>query len=259
MRTQIKYPVGIQYFPDVIEGGYAYADKTRYIKELVDKGKYYFLSRPRRFGKSLFLTTLEAFFEGRRELFRGLAIDRYDLDWQPRPVIKLSLNNIDCKSEESLETALGSKLRDYEEKYNIPVCGDGIPQRFEKILRTAHEKTGHKAAVLIDEYDAPLLTTLENEGMNDAFRDVLRPLFSVLKTADSHIHFAFVTGVSRFSHTSLFSGANNLTDISLLDEYAAICGISECELKDTFKRGINSFATHLGISEEETLARLKEN
>lgn len=259
MAAQMKYPVGIQHFPDIITGGYAYIDKTNYIRSLENRGKYCFLSRPRRFGKSLFLTTLEAYFEGKRELFRGLAIDRDDVDWRPRPVIKLSLNTIECKSEESLATALRSKLRDYEEIYSIPDYGDGIPQRLERILKTAHEKTGRKAAVLIDEYDAPLLATLEDDALNHAFREILKPLFSVLKTADSHIHFAFITGVSRFSHTSLFSGANNLEDISLHDEYSAICGITEDEIRENLMTGIQDFAENTGISIEETLAKLKEN
>lgn len=259
MATQLKYPVGIQYFPDIIEGGYVYVDKTEYIIKLSGRGKQFFLSRPRRFGKSLFLSTLETYFEGRRNLFRGLAIDRDDIDWTPRPVIKLSLNTVDPKSEESLVTALGSIFRDYEEKYDIPDYGDSVSQRFKRIIEAAHNRTGRAAAILIDEYDAPLLNTLNKEDLNNSYRETLRAVFSVLKNADRHIHLAFVTGVSRFNHTSLFSGANHLKDISLEDEFAPICGITEAELRDHFIPGIHEFANKLGISDKAMFLQLKEN
>lgn len=259
MADKLKYPIGIQYFPDVIEGGYVYVDKTAYIAKLTDSGKYYFLSRPRRFGKSLFISTLEAFFQGRRELFRGLAIDSDRYDWTPRPVIKMSLNTVDPKSTASLGNVIGSILREYESRYEISDCGDELSRRFEQILRKAYIQTGQKVAVLIDEYDAPLLSTLDNETLNQSYRATLKSVFSVLKSADEYIHFAFVTGVSRFSHTSLFSGANHLKDISLDRHYGAICGITEDELKSNFAKGIRDFADEEGVSEETMLRMLKEN
>lgn len=255
----MKYPVGIQYFPDLIEGGYAYVDKTRYIKMLEDSGKYYFLSRPRRFGKSLFVSTLEARFQGRRELFRGLAIDTESTDWTPRPVIKLSLNSVDPKTEDSLVEYLDDTFSSYEKQYGKEEDLKTLAARFENILKKAFETKGRKVAVLIDEYDAPLLSTLEKDTLNESYRETLKSVFSVLKPCDQYIHFAFVTGVSRFSHTSLFSGTNHLEDISLFDDYAGICGITEAELRKDLLPGVGEFAAALSMTEEETLTRLKEN
>lgn len=259
MAVKMKYPVGIQDFGKLREMGFVYVDKTKYIRMLLESQAYYFLSRPRRFGKSLFLTTLQAYFEGRRELFKGLDIDTDDMDWTPRPVIKLSLNTVDPKSEESLTDTIGSIFRDYEIKYGIPDYGDNLPIRFENIIKSAYQHAGRKVAVLVDEYDAPLLSTLENESLNNSFRETLKALFSVLKNADACIEVAFITGVSRFSHTSLFSGANNLKDISLSDKFASICGITEDEIERNFMPGIHDFALRTGVSDEQLLAMLKDN
>ncbi|MCM1490937.1 MAG: ATP-binding protein [Muribaculum sp.] len=259
MTGKIKYPIGIQDFSEIINKGSIYIDKTKHIKLLLNDGKYFFLSRPRRFGKSLFLSTLQAYFEGRRELFKGLDIDSKEVDWTPRPVIKLSLNTIDPRSEDSLTNYLGSIFREYENIYNIPDNDDEISRRFEVIINTAFKQTGRKVAILIDEYDAPLLNTLENDTLNNSYRNTLRSVFSVLKNADACIEFAFITGVSRFSHTSLFSGANNLKDISLENKYAAICGITEEELKTNLMPGIHDFAESIGVSDEEMFAMLKDN
>lgn len=259
MYENIKYPIGIQSFSEIIKNGFIYIDKTKHIKSLLNDGKYFFLSRPRRFGKSLFLSTLQCYFEGRRELFKGLDIDSEDVDWTPRPVIKLSLNTMDPKSEGTLTNYLGSIFREYEEVYNIPDNEDEISRRFEIIINTAFKQTGRKVAVLIDEYDAPLLNTLENETLNNSYRNTLRSVFSVLKNADVCIEFAFITGVSRFSHTSLFSGANNLKDISLENKYAAICGITEEELKTNLMFGIYDFAEFIGVSNEKMFEMLKDN
>ena len=259
MTARIKYPIGIQSFPNVIEGGYVYVDKTMYIRELVTNIKYSFLSRPRRFGKSLFLSTLEAYFEGRRELFKGLDIDTDDMNWTPRPVIKISLNTIDPKSEDSLINYISSLFNEYELAYGILDKEKELSRRFEIILRTAYEYSGQKAAILIDEYDAPLLNTLDNDVLNKAYRETLRSIFSVLKNYDEYIHFAFVTGVSRFSHTSLFSGANNLKDISFNTRFSAICGITEDELHEYFLSGICEYADSADISESDVFALLKKN
>ncbi len=257
--SMIKYPIGIQTFSEIRGKGYVYVDKTKYIHHLVANGKYYFLSRPRRFGKSLFISTLEAFFEGRRELFKELAIDAYDLDWTPRPVIKLSLNTLDPKSEDSLIEYLSYIFEDYEKKYEIKNIAEQVSRRFEVIIRSAFEATGRRVAVLVDEYDFPLLSTLEKETLNNTYRETLRALFSVLKNADECIKMAFITGVSRFSHTTLFSGANNLKDISLDDDVNAICGISDEEIRKELMPGIHEFAEKQGKTDEEMLALLKEN
>lgn len=259
MADTLRYPIGIQYFPDIIEGGFVYVDKTMYIKQLLDGAGYYFLSRPRRFGKSLFISTLEAFFEARRDLFNGLAIDTPDTIWKKRPVINISLNAIDPHSDNALRKVLESTFRDYEKIYGIEDNDDELASRFERILRKAFEQTGLQAAVLIDEYDGPILDTLEMEERNESYRMTLKSVFSVLKSADRYIYFAFVTGVSRFSHTSLFSGANNLEDISLLDEFAGICGITDEELRKDFMPGIHVFAQAEGIEDEDMIMKLKEN
>lgn len=259
MAFSLRYPVGIQSFSSLREGGYAYVDKTKYIRSLLKSGKYFFLSRPRRFGKSLFLSTLEAYFKAQRELFKGLDIDKCETDWKARPVIKLSFNTIDLQLEDALRKYISSVFSEYEDHYGITLKDDALSRRFEVLIRTAYETSGRKAAILVDEYDAPLLNTLENEKLNSSNREILKSIFSVLKNADEYIHFAFVTGISRFSHTSLFSGANNLKDISLRDEYAAICGITEDELKAVFTPGIEELAKSKNTTTDEMLATLKEN
>lgn len=259
MTPTLRYPIGLQYFPDLIEGGYVYADKTKYIRMLEKSGKYFFLSRPRRFGKSLFLSTLASYFEGRRELFKGLDIDRDDTEWTTRPVISLSLNTVDANSENALMQYFDDIFTTYEKIYGkIPEI-KSLSKRFELILKNAYEKSGQKVAVLIDEYDAPILNTLEDEHLNKSFRETLKSILSVLKNGDEYIHFAFITGVSRFSHTSLFSGANNLNDISLRDDYASICGITEDELTTLLAAGIHDFAKKMEVSDEKMVAILKEN
>lgn len=259
MAAELRYPVGIQSFANVIEGRYVYIDKTKYIDALLKNGKYFFLSRPRRFGKSLLLSMLACYFEGKRELFKGLAADSDNLDWTPRPVIKLSLSSLDAGDPNALNQLLDNSLALYEEVYGSQPGINAPSQRFYNLIRNAFQNTGQKVAVLVDEYDAPLLNTLDNEDINNSYRQTLKSLFTVLKDADEYIHFAFITGISRFSHTSLFSGANNLKDISLRDEYAAICGITEEELKESLAPGIAEFAQKLGISSDEMLSMLKEN
>lgn len=259
MAATLKYPIGIQSFSSLIEGEYTYVDKTMYIHSLLKNGKYFFLSRPRRFGKSLFLSTLEAYFKGEKELFKGLAIEKHESDWVSRPVIKLSFSSIDAYNENSLYQMLDNSLIFYEKIYGREPGIKDLAQRFTNLVINAKTQTNTKVAILIDEYDAPILNTLENEQINSKYRETLKSMFTVLKNADEYIHFAFITGVSRFSHTSLFSGANNLKDISLREEYAAICGITEEELKNQFSTGINSFAEKKEVSSEEMLALLKEN
>ncbi|MDE7420555.1 MAG: AAA family ATPase [Muribaculaceae bacterium] len=261
MTHEIKYPVGIQSFSEIITGGYVYVDKTMYVRKMIDTGKYYFLSRPRRFGKSLFLTTLEAYFEGRRDLFKGLALDTDDVDWTPKPVIKFSFNAIRPTEKENLDKYLNATLSDYERKYEVKYILGDFTDRFASIIRQAKEKTGQNVAILVDEYDALLLSTLEpeKEEFNSYYRQTLKSLFSVLKNEDQSIYFVFITGISRFSQTSLFSGANHLEDISIFNDYGAICGITEQELHDNFKAGIEKFAEEEGIEFDEMLAELKEN
>lgn len=257
MAGTVKYPIGIQTFSKIIEDGFVYVDKTKYVEYLAESPGYYFLSRPRRFGKSLLLSTLQAFFEGRRELFEGLDIATGDTDWTPRPVFMLSLNTLDPKSENSLDQLLSNIFIRYEKQYGKVEGVDALPQRFENLIASAHVMTGHKAVVLVDEYDAPLLSTIERSELNEYYRRTLRAIFSVLKSSDQHIHFAFITGVSRFSHTSLFSGANNLRDISFYDKYAGICGITEEELRQYLSEQVSEFATKASVSDGEAFGMLK--
>ncbi len=261
MAAEIKYPVGIQSFSEIITRGYVYVDKTMYVRKMIDSGKYYFLSRPRRFGKSLFLTTLEAYFEGRRELFKGLAIDTDEVDWTPRPIIKFSFNAIRPNEKENLDKYLDATLSDYEREFEVKYIVGDLTDRFAAIIRQANEKTGRQVAILVDEYDALLLSTLEpeKEELNSYYRQTLKSLFSVLKNEDQNIYFVFITGISRFSQTSLFSGANHLEDISLLNDYGAICGITEEELHENFKVGIENFAEEEDIDFDEMLAELKND
>ncbi|MDE5793908.1 MAG: ATP-binding protein [Muribaculaceae bacterium] len=259
MEKPLKYPIGIQTFSEIIEDGYVYIDKTRYIKKLMDSGKFYFLSRPRRFGKSLLLSTIEAYFEGKRDLFKGLYIYEEESDWTPYPVLMFSFNTLEASSMDSLNIFLNAVFSRYERIYGKDPDAVALPQRFENLLLNAYEQTGKKVVVLIDEYDAPLLDTLERPELNERYRQVLKPIFSVLKSFDRYIEFAFVTGVSRFSHTSLFSGANNLKDITLDDKFAGICGITEEELKEYLPDSIREFAKKQKVSEEEAFLMLKES
>lgn len=259
MDHSIKYPIGIQDFAKLREYGFEYVDKTGYIKRLLRKPAYYFLSRPRRFGKSLFLSTLKAYFEGRKELFKGLALDSDDTDWTLYPVVYFSLNTIDPKADHSLYELFDSALSGFESRYGSDGKFTELSIRFENLILNIYKSTGKKVVILIDEYDAPLLSTLDKPELNVSYRETLKSIFSVMKSSDAYIHFAFITGVSRFSHTSLFSGANNLKDISLSDEYSAICGITEKELVSTLNPGIRLFADGEGISEDQMLSVLKEN
>lgn len=259
MAAKMRYPIGIQNFQKLREGGFVYVDKTMYIMRLLEGAGYYFLSRPHRFGKSLLLSTMQAYFEGKRNLFKGLAIDTDMVDWRPRPVFSLSFNTLDVKDVDSLRKLVHELLLPYEKIYGRDEEVDSLPQRFANLLIRANEQTGQKAVVLIDEYDVPLLSTLERPDLNDGYREVLRPLFSVLKSYDAYISFAFITGVSRFSHTSLFSGANNLKDISFSDDYAGICGITEDELAEYFADSVSEFAKRARTTDTEAFRILKEN
>ncbi len=260
MAQVIKYPVGIQSFSEIITGGYVYVDKTMFAKKMIETGKYYFLSRPRRFGKSLFLSTLQAYFEGRRDLFKGLSLDTDEVDWTPKPIVKFSFNAVRATAKENLDKYLQVSLSAYERNYGISEAEGDFSDRLAAIIMKAYELTGQKVAILVDEYDSLLLDTIrpEQSELNAYYRQTLKSLFTVLKNADEYITFAFVTGVSRFSHTSLFSGANHLEDISLLNEYSSICGITEQELLDRFRVGIENFAIEEGKDFQEIFRHLKK-
>ncbi|MDE6553861.1 MAG: ATP-binding protein [Muribaculaceae bacterium] len=255
--SQLRYPVGMQTFSEIIEKGYVYVDKTHYIKPLLDQGKFIFMSRPRRFGKSLLLSTLEAYFEGRRELFKGLAADSMDLDWTPRPVLHFDFNAENFSLENGLEMLLNGFLRRYEEKYGCNQKEESISQRFKNVIEAAYQKTGQQVAILIDEYDKPLLDIEDYPEIFDKNQRILKSFFGNLKSMDRYIRFAFITGVARFSKVSIFSDLNNLNDISMVNAYADICGWSEEEMLSYFRPGIEDLAEELDEDFEETLAALR--
>ena len=232
--TRRRLPIGIQTFRTIREEGCYYVDKTAYIQRLADEGRHYFLSRPRRFGKSLFLDTLKEAFEGNEPLFEGLALhDAWD--WSVRyPVVRLSFGSGTFREGE-LAAEVADQLRALEKDAAVtPPPSASAAARFRSLIRGLHERTGQRVAVLVDEYDKPILDTLEAPAVARANRDVLRGLYAVIKDCDAHVRFTFLTGVSKFSKVSLFSGLNNLTDITLEPDYSAVCGYTERDVDTVF-------------------------
>ncbi|GHV13213.1 ATPase AAA [Fibrobacterales bacterium] len=240
----LKLPLGIQTFSTIREDGYHYVDKTARIHELVSGSGYvFFLSRPRRFGKSLLCSTLGALFEGRRELFKGLAIDSLPLEWKKHPVIHIALNSGDfSKDSEVLESILHNILLNTANGFDIELRGDVVSVQFSNLILDLHNQFGEKVAVIIDEYDKPLLDSIDKKDIHDAIRSALKGFYGVLKASDEHLKFVFLTGVTKFSKVSIFSDLNNLTDLSLNPRYADICGITQEELETNFKEEIDSIA-----------------
>lgn len=257
MSTDI-YPVGIQTFSEIRERGFVYVDKTEFIYKLFS-GKYYFLSRPRRFGKSVLLSTLEAYYQGRRDLFRGLAIDSLTDVWEERPVLRLDLNSGIYDSVEGLLSELNRYLEMWESIYGDEKKDRNVSERFGYVITRACELTGKRVAILIDEYDKPLLNAFGNEELAREFRTILKAFYSNLKTCDRYIEIAMITGVARFSKVSVFSDLNNLRDISFEDEFAAICGITAEEIDRYFESGIQAIADRKGKSYDEVRDALRES
>ena len=253
----MKYPIGIQDFEDLQRNGYAYVDKTNFVYKLADEGKYYFLSRPRRFGKSLFLSTLEAYFQGKKELFKGLAIYDLETDWKKYPIFHIDLNTANFREKDSLYTVLNDYLTSWEDKYGTRESEATLALRFKGVIARAAEKEGCGVVILIDEYDKPILQTLRAPELQAEHRAQLKAFYSVLKTQDRYIKFAFLTGVTKFGKVSVFSDLNNLTDISMDHRYISICGMTEKELLTNFKEGISELAEANGDTEEATIAKLK--
>lgn len=252
----MKYPIGIQDFEDLQRNGYAYVDKTNFVYKLADEGKYYFLSRPRRFGKSLFLSTLEAYFQGKKELFKGLAIYDLETEWKKYPIFHIDLNTANFREKDSLYTVLNDYLTNWEDKYGARESEATLALRFKGVIARAAEKEGCGVVILIDEYDKPILQTLRDPELQAEHRAQLKAFYSVLKTQDRYIKFAFLTGVTKFGKVSVFSDLNNLTDISMDHRYISICGMTEKELLTNFKEGINELAEANGDSETETITKI---
>lgn len=253
----IKYPIGIQNFESLRMDGYAYVDKTALVYKLASTGRYYFLSRPRRFGKSLLLSTIEAYFEGKKEVFNGLAIEKLETEWQQYPILHLDLNAEDYSSGTALSSILNWHLSSWEEKYGKGDAEDTVNRRFAGVIKRAFEKTGKRVVVLVDEYDKPMVMNLENDELQNKFRNTLKAFYGVLKSSDRYVRFAFLTGVSKFSKVSVFSDLNNLRDISMVNDYADICGITEQELHDNFDDSVEQLAVSLNMTKEDCYIKLR--
>ena len=250
-------PIGIQDFEDLRRRNCIYVDKTDLVYKLAREGKPYFLSRPRRFGKSLLLSTMEYYFLGKKELFHGLALEKLEKDWIEYPVLKISFGADNYPDLESLRSAENSMLSEYEKKYELEVSDMRAAPRLKKLIRTAYEKTGRQVVILIDEYDKPILDALYTE-FEEQNRQELRSFYSPLKDCDKYIRFLFITGITKVSHVNIFSGLNQLDDISLDSAYSSICGISEDELDQYFKPEIESLAERQEMTVEEAKAKLAE-
>ena len=248
-----KLPVGIQDFTSLIEDGFLYVDKTDLVYRMVTTGKPYFLSRPRRFGKSLLLSTLEAYFLGRKDLFKGLAIEQLEKDWKVYPVLHLSLNAQFYENKRSLEQVLDAHFIQWEKKYGETDKEVGYSARFMQIIQQACEKTGEKVVVLIDEYDKPLLRTLFNDDLHNVYREMLTGFYTVLKDADRYLRFVFITGVTKFSQLGIFSNLNQLIDISMAPDYATICGMTKVEIERDFQPELAALAARNKLTYEQTV------
>ena len=247
----------MQSFESIRKNDYLYVDKTKHIYNLVNSSRYYFLSRPRRFGKSLFLSTLEAYFLGQKELFKGLYIETVEKQWTEYPVIYLDLNSGIYTTEEELYRVLNYPMQRLEQKYSIDVKEPSLSVRLKNIVLTAFEQTGKQVVILVDEYDKPLISTLDNEELHNKYKTILKGVYSILKECDEYIRFGFLTGVTKFSKISLFSDLNNLMDISLDENYTDICGITEEEIKTNFKEHLQAFAEKENTTKEDILSQLK--
>jgi hypothetical protein len=252
-----KLPIGIQDFVSLREDGYLYVDKTALVYRLVNEGKVYFLSRPRRFGKSLLCSTLGAYLEGRRELFAGLAIERLEANWTRYPVLRLDLNAEQYNAPERLLAIIARHLERWEAQYQVARIADSIAARFQAVIEQAHLASGQRVAVIIDEYDKPLLATLDNPALNHELRQILKPFFGSLKSSDEHLKFVFITGVTKFGQVSVFSDMNQLQDLSLHPDYAPLCGITEPELLATFGPELATLAQAQGLGAEDCLAAVR--
>ena len=259
MATKL-YPIGMQTFSEIREEDFLYVDKTEYIYRMTHtSGKYFFLSRPRRFGKSLLVSTMQSYFEGKKELFKGLAIEKLEKNWTEYPVLHFSLAGGKHMEKDQLVRYLLYILKVNEEKFGIVNDSPDPNVRMLNLIKTVYEQTGQKVVVLIDEYDAPLLDVVHEDTSLDILREVMRNFYSPLKDSDRMLRFVFLTGITKFSQLSIFSELNNITNVSMDTEYAGICGITKVELVTEMHEDIQQMADVLGLSYDKTLEKLKEN
>ena len=252
------YPIGIQNFEKIRNDGYFYIDKTALMYQMVKTGSYYFLSRPRRFGKSLLVSTLEAYFQGKKELFEGLAVEKLEKDWIKYPILHLDLNIEKYDTSESLDNILDKSLTAWEKLYGAEPSERSFSLRFAGIIERACKLAGQRVVILVDEYDKPMLQAIGNEELQKQFRNTLKPFYGALKTMDGCIKFAFLTGVTKFGKVSVFSDLNNLDDISMWNEYVEICGISEREIHNNLETELHEFAAARGITYDKLCEELRE-
>ena len=258
--TRKRYPIGIQTFSEIRRGDYLYVDKTGYVYRMTHSdAKYMFLSRPRRFGKSLLVSTLHAYFEGRKDLFEGLAIEKLETEWQEYPVLHFDMSTAKNMSKERLESELSLKLVRYEAIYGRGEGEKEINQRLEGLIKRACQQTGKQVVVLIDEYDAPLLDVVHEEKDLPVLRNVMCNFYSPLKACDPYLRYVFLTGITKFSQLSIFSELNNIKNISMEELYASICGITEMEMKTQIHDGLMEFSARLQMSSDKAFEALKEH
>lgn len=251
-----KLPIGIQSFEDLRRQGYLYVDKTTFVYDIATFGKPYFLSRPRRFGKSLLLSTFEAYFQGKRELFKGLAIEQLETEWAPHAVLHLSLNAEKFDSAERLENMLVGQLKKWEELYGVTDIDPSNSARFMNVIEQAAKQTGRGVVVLIDEYDKPMLRSMHNPALQDQFRETLTAFYTVLKDADKWLRFVFITGVTKFAQMGIFSTLNQLNDISFDEDYNALCGMTRTEIEAVFPPELERMAQDNELTYSECVEHL---
>lgn len=251
------YPVGVQNFEKIRKEGYVYVDKTALIHRLVKQGTYYFLSRPRRFGKSLLISTLEAYFSGKKHLFEGLAIEDLETDWNEYPILHFDLNAKKFDAVEDLYELVGRQLERYELQYETVAVDQSLDGRFYNLVMSIADKTHNRVVILVDEYDKPLLQTIGNSELQNTYREILKAFYGVMKSCDGQIHFGFLTGVTKFGKVSVFSDLNNLDDISMDPAYYEICGISENELNEYFDTEIGELAEVNELTKDQAYDRLR--
>ena len=252
------YPIGIQNFEDLRRNEFVYVDKTHLIHRLISSGKYYFLSRPRRFGKSLLVSTIEAYFKGKKNLFKGLAMERLEDEWNEYPVLHLDLGGLNYDSKEVLDKVINDNLSRWEAEYDGPPTSDVPGLRFQNVINAAYKMTGKQVVILIDEYDKPIVDNIGNPELIECFKRILQGFYSVMKVKDGQIRFGFLTGVSKIGKVSVFSGLNNLKDISATNDYTDICGISEVELQEYFDESVELLGEANGLSKKESYLKLRD-
>ena len=258
-EKRIRYPIGIQTFRNIVEGGYLYIDKTGFIHDLAENYSYVFLSRPRRFGKSLLSSTIHSYFAGEKELFDGLKAGELKKEWAKHPVFHFDMSTAKHCNEKQLVSELNIKLLEYERHYGKVDAETEINQRFEGLIRRAVEQTGEKAVIIIDEYDAPLLDVMNDKERLAPMRQIMRNFYSPIKSLDPHLRFVFITGITKFAQLSIFSELNNLQNISMMPKYSAICGISRSELASGMQDSVRILADKQGLTYESAMEELKYN